>query len=243
MRNTIAIAIILGTTAMSAPVAAGGLAQATTEPEMMPPMAAPVTWSGAYVGGFLGAGNYAGSGQDLDGDATDQDGLILRMNDFSGEAGVLLGYNLQRGNLVYGAEIDFAAMNFSDEEILDDQRQEAATDSMISLRGRIGLAVNDTFIFGTAGVARASVTGCISDDSDSCEPVDVEIATFDGDINGIVFGACVEHMVTDKLSVRVEYLQFEGGWSDKVTYDESEEERAQFSADSKAVRVGISYNF
>ena len=59
----------------------------------------------------------------------------------------------------------------------------------------------------------------------------------------MVFGAGVEHMVTDKLSVRVEYLQFEGGWSDKVTYDESEEERAQFSADSKAVRVGISYNF
>lgn len=202
-------------------------------------------WSGAYAGGFVGFGNYAGTAQDNGGDALDTDGQMVRLSDIAGEAGLVLGYNFQRSNLVYGAEIDYVATSFSTDEIYDeDYRQDAETKSLVSIRGRVGLAVENTLIYGTAGFGQASIFACASDDEESCTPDDDEIVTFDDTIDGLVFGAGIEHMLTDTLSFRAEYLQFEGDWSDDIGYDSDDpEQTARFSADSKAVRIGINYHF
>ena len=73
-------------------------------------------WAGTYFGGHAGA--------DVDGD-----------NDFVG--GLQLGYNLQSGNLVYGAEGD---ISFSD-------------DTFGSIRGRAGFAAGQALFYGTVGIA------------------------------------------------------------------------------------------
>ncbi len=222
---------------------AGGLSGGITETPQM----AKSDWAGAYIGGFLGGGNYAGTTNDQGGDALDADGIVSRLDDLAGEAGVVLGYNVQRGSLVYGAEVDFAATGFSVSQNFDeDNRQDAETTSLLSLRGRVGVAVDDTLIFGTVGYGIADVSACASgDDPDlGCEPNGDDIVTFDDTLGGLVLGVGLEHRLTETLSVRLDYLHFESVWSDDINYSDTEpEETARFSADSSAVRFGVSYHF
>jgi len=227
---------------LSGPAIAGGLANAATEPAMMP---AQLDWSGAYIGGFVGGGSYAGTVNDQGGDALDTDGLVNRLDDFGGEIGLTAGYNVQRGSLVYGAEVDYAAISFAVSENFDDQaQQDAETSSLLSLRGRIGVAIDQSLIYGTVGYGLASVVGCATDEVGNCEPDNDDIVAFDDTLGGLVFGLGLEHRLSDALSVKLEYIQFESVWSDDIDYaTEEAAEIARFSADHQAIRLGVNYHF
>ncbi|MEL7181860.1 MAG: outer membrane beta-barrel protein [Pseudomonadota bacterium] len=227
------------------PAFAGNVNEITPEPGLNAPVA-PGDWAGIYAGAFVGGGTYAGTAQDMGGNALDNDGQMVRLDDFAGEAGVVVGYNVQRGSLVYGAELDYAAISFDTEEIYDlDFRQQAGLSSLMSLRGRVGVAIDQTLIYGTVGYGFASVQACISDDEDAiCDPDDNRTAVLDEMLSGLVFGLGLEHRLSDALSVRLDYLQFESAWSDDISYNDNvDQELARFSADAKAIRIGVNYNF
>lgn len=225
---------------------AGGMATPNAEPAVEAPMAAPTSnWSGAYVGGFVGAGIFGGTAQDLGGDALDADGIVSRLHDPAAEFGVRAGYNMQRGNLVYGGEIDLSGTTFDVEaQYDDDYRQEASTSAMLGITGRAGLAVGNTLAFVRGGVGFAKIGACISDDEDSCEFDDDEILDVSETVTGVIFGAGIEHQFSDALSLTMEYTQFESGYTDLISYDSgTEDDVARFSADSKSLRLGVNYRF
>ncbi len=78
-----------------------------------------------------GQGGDGGAGGRVTGDGGDDDGFV---------GGIHMGYNWQRGDLVFGVEGDVSF--------------DGALDNYLaSLRGRIGLARNDTFFYITGGLA------------------------------------------------------------------------------------------
>ncbi|KQI73463.1 hypothetical protein AN191_00745 [Loktanella sp. 5RATIMAR09] len=225
---------------------AGSLDASQDSPEVLAPMSVSgADWSGAYVGGFLGAGIFAGTAQDLGGDALDADGIVSRLHDTAAEFGIRAGYNLQRGNFVYGGEIDLSGTTFDVEaQYDDDYRQEASTSAMLGITGRAGLTMGDTLAFVRGGIGFAKIGGCISDDEDSCEFDDDEILDVSETVTGVILGAGIEHQFSDALSMTVEVMQFESGYTDLISYDSgTDDDVARFSADSKSLRLGVNYSF
>jgi outer membrane immunogenic protein len=188
-----------------------------------PAYVAPTSWGGLYVGGHLGAAWTTGSAS-LDstrcyyneGTATNElatldnatysvkspvykkcvdSGNHVGLDDTSVIGGVHLGYNIQRGALVYGVEGD---VSFADN-----------IDYLASVRGRLGFAANNWLFYGTGGVAflGGGYSGVISDGNIGNVTYDVS-----DDQVGFVVGGGVEVKVTPNWSVGVEglYYGFDG---------------------------------
>jgi hypothetical protein len=127
---------------------------------------APVDWSGAYLGGHLGAmhalsngsfgttalanGEPGGAGtRGIDGGGGGGGAVAFAGNARSPAilGGLHLGYNWQRGALVYGAEGDVSVPDADSHRVLG------------SIRGRLGGSAGPLLLYGTAGVAFARDEG------------------------------------------------------------------------------------
>ncbi|MFL9503529.1 outer membrane protein [Rhodopseudomonas palustris] len=143
------------------PAFAGGLA---TTPEPAAPVAAPAEdWAGLYAGATLG---YGFNGDDRLGIRDAISGTLLGdAGDISvsgAEAGLRIGYRWQRGGLVFGPELGFSAADISDSAsgVVDGVAStgESTVTDLLALRFQTGFVTeNDLLIFGTLGVARASI--------------------------------------------------------------------------------------
>ena len=133
-------------------------------------------WSGAYVGGTANwaRGEY---------DATGGRGA-------SGMGGGLYGgYNMQSGQIVYGAEAD---INYGDNDTRSPTRKmEQGVNG--SVRARVGYDLNPVLVYGTAGVAASSVKATQAGGSDK------------NTLLGWTAGGGAEALVTDNVTARVEY--------------------------------------
>lgn len=101
--------------------------------------------------------------------------------------GLALGYNHHlSGNWYIGGELHVAAQetDFGNTFTLDNER---------SLRARIGYATGRTFFYGTLGYAMADVNSQLN-------PAD------SGEVAGLLAGIGVEYLVTDRMSLRFEYV-------------------------------------
>lgn len=134
---------------LAGPTHAGGPIDVAPDPvpEAMPAPTQGVNWSGPYAG--LSSGR-ASSTLDLPafGEFEYDDGRVT---------GVFLGYNLQRGNLVYGGELSYgtvSGMVLSDLTLGSDD----TVDTLMSLRGRIGYTLGNALIYGAVGVSKGSLT-------------------------------------------------------------------------------------
>ncbi|KQV43369.1 MULTISPECIES: outer membrane protein [unclassified Rhizobium] len=133
-------------------------------------------WSGAYVGGTADWSH----GQF---DATGGRGAAA----FGG--GLYGGYNMQSGQIVYGAEAD---VNYSGNDATNPTRtMEQGVNG--SLRGRVGYDLNPVLVYGTAGVAATDVKAKEGGSSDSKT------------LFGWTAGAGAEAFVTDNVTARIEY--------------------------------------
>jgi outer membrane immunogenic protein len=144
------------------------------------------SWTGFYVGAHLGFG-----WSDLDWEA------VSNSLDGSGAlAGGQIGYNWQRGAIVFGVEADASASWVDGNTAGFGHSVDWAT----SARGRLGVAFNDnrTLLYGTGGVAWANV--------DYADPV---FTGYSKTHFGWVVGGGLEHMLSQNLSARVEYLFYD----------------------------------
>jgi len=145
----------------------------------------PAIWQGMYAGVHLGWG-WSG----------DADG---------GVGGGQFGYNWQSRQFVYGIEGDISAADIGISEtfvvpgaVLS---AGASIDWITTLRGRFGMLVKpNLLVYGTAGLAIVHAEAHDSVNGFSFH----ESATG----SGLVFGIGVESMLTDRLSARLEYLDF-----------------------------------
>jgi len=185
---------------------AGNLEPAPQPVPIDPP--AVYDWSGAYVGAFFGLEDTAADLTDLDGVSggnfliqdIDADGVVL---------GAMAGHNWQRGNFVFGIEVDYTANGGSGSSDLDivnlDETIEWKTNWSASLRARFGVAKDRTLFYGTAGVATSDVTFGYLNMDGSGTVVEGDDRITDR-INGITLGAGIEHAKTDRLILRGEVL-------------------------------------
>jgi outer membrane immunogenic protein len=142
-------------------------------------------WAGFYAGASLNVVNGA-----------------VEVNDFGSLSGDLeqdtplglhLGYNWQRGLLVYGAELNYMNLSTGFENNSSTRPQQVA-----ELRGRVGFGASDVLVYGFVGYATSSLVGATTDVASS----------------GMAFGGGVEYLVNDNFAVGLEASTREIGFSD-----------------------------
>jgi outer membrane immunogenic protein len=232
MRNQISLTAL----ALAGLMSAGAAAAADLGPYRQgsikdaPPPAVyrrPFSWSGLYVGAQVGYGwgnTAAQSGPTTGFDQSygyDSNGWV---------GGVHAGYNWQYQNLVYGIETDIEASSISGSGIGSLGLAHTTDLNWVgSTRGRLGIAYDRTLFYATAGWAYGDVR------------IDKSFASYSDVRNGWTAGAGVEHAISDRMTMRLEYRYTDLGStnfsSNAVTsIDKSE-------VDFHTVRAGVSFKF
>lgn len=183
-------------TAALALMSTAGLAADLPVYEPPPAMIAPTpmasNWSGFYVGLHGGYG-----WADLD----DQDTGLVDFDDADLEGAVIggqIGVNWQWNMFVAGVEADasWSGIDTDDDFDFDGDTDSPGFDWLASARGRVGLAFDRFMIYGTGGVAFTEF------DHDG-------LGTSDDIQVGWVAGGGGEFLVTDNVTLGVEYLHYE----------------------------------
>jgi outer membrane immunogenic protein len=239
--STAAIAA-LSTTALAA-----DLPSRAPPPVYIPPPA--FTWTGIYIGGTLGYAQGFHSFTDagyFDYGDTRQDqtqGLI---------GGGQIGINFQTGSFVYGLETDFSGLTnkkniYAYDQYGDSYYDEGRLNWLGTTRGRIGLAVDRTLLYFTAGVAygNGSHTRGYSD------------GYYGGYYNyewnssttkiGWVAGLGVEYAITPNWTIKGEALYANLGTStvplNSYYYSYLGQSNGRFQDSVAIIRAGFNYKF
>jgi len=207
-------------------------------------------WSGFYVGAFVGAGMHIVDQQDYwCWYACDAPTL----SEWSAQFGGTVGAQMQQGSLVYGVEAD-VSNGFSHERVVmydisddDGVRWSASWDALMTLRGRAGLAVDRTLVFGTAGLAIAHTNYSAKEiDAGDTDCSTDDCASYSGWQAGLAVGGGIEHALTENISIKGEYLGvFMPTVSDRwnTADPDSDEDFVSWAASSHTVRAGVNYSF
>ncbi len=170
-------------------------------------------WSGLY------AGVHAGSGPDS---YRNIDGWL---------GGVQIGANARMNSLVFGVEGDIAATGIGFSQAGDGFSLKGNVDWLSTIRGRVGFTPTDRMlVYGTGGVAFAGFDLDLNGGGQSFGG--------NGFHTGWAVGAGVEAMVTDKISLKAEYLYSDFG-SDSYKLPDP----ANIALRVHTVRVGANFHF
>ena len=199
-------------------LATGSMAQAA---DLYTPMAEPVpsVWTGFYVGAHAGY-----NAADYNGLWTPSEIPALRGKDFDLDGfsgGLHVGYNWQMdSNFVFGIEGDVTGANMSDfvPHMNPDTGSQytssmaAQIDLLASVRGRLGMASNNSLFYVTGGIAFADAS------FKACDPRDCGKWDASKDI-GAVVGAGWEYKPASQVSLRLEGLYYM--FDDKVNLEDN----------------------
>lgn len=190
---------------------------------------APTTpsWQGFYLGGHLGAGFSDDLFSDRIKSIYEDDEYTDYETDFNDDAGFIggghIGYNFQRGNIVFGVEGDISysdienTLNYSvydkelDNFLSENTEKKIELDYLASIRARLGYASDKFLVYGTLGVAFTEVKG--STDRIEFEYPDTETqylsnSSDEENLTGFVIGGGAATKLTDKISARAEALHY-----------------------------------
>ena len=169
---------------LAAPAFAGNLSAPVVESEpavAATPAPAPVqSWDGFYAG--ITGGSVTGGGASIT-----PDGKAFGMG--RGSYGVMGGYNLQSGALVYGGEIAAQATDFNLEGA------PGKFDNMIDLKARAGMAYGKALPYAFVGYSRGDWKN--------------GDARTNGSADGMNYGLGLDYAVNDKWSVGAELIRRE----------------------------------
>jgi outer membrane immunogenic protein len=189
-------------------------------------------WSGIYAG--VNAG-YGWGDRDWDDDAGIFPDETFRYDLRGAVAGAQIGYNFQADSFVFGIEADGAWGDMRDtvSEFGGFITAESEVEWLATIRGRAGFAWDRFMVYGTGGIAFAEVdtdvtTIFIGSDSDA--------ATHTGWVAGIGF----EGMITERISLKAEYLHADFG---KESFDYYAATNGSADLDLDIVRIGVNWHF
>jgi outer membrane immunogenic protein len=227
--------------------------------------------SGAYVG--VQGGYYWGANNNVDVTICEEFGCELgiliansALSDISWVAdsdpggfigGGQVGYNFQSDALVVGAELDFQIGSGGSSgtvcmaevgcEVPSTSTASSELEWLGTARGRIGAAFDRTLIYATGGIAFGEVRNYLDADLGGAPYI------FSNEESSTRFGWTVgggaEHALTDKLSLKGEYLYYNLAdttmttLSDGVGGPQGRIGTYKFSNDGQIVRVGLNYRF
>ena len=208
--------LLLGSIALVALSVSGAASAADLKPVYKAPPPPPVyfSWTGCYIGGHAG---YHRSSYDQHLSFDDvTSGAEFRFTDGllpnGGIGGGQIGCNYQTGTSVWGIEVDGSWAGSSDSrtyipdaDSADSVAFSAKTNSLWSVRGRVGIAADRALFYATMGWAGARFNFTYNlFDADA----GASAASLNFNVNGIVVGAGAEYALTNNIIVGAEYLHY-----------------------------------
>lgn len=202
---------------MTSTAQGGGLAEPqmeaqTVEPvtQVAMPVAQVIDWSGAYAGLMFGqsSGDYTAT--------FSQSSLPTGSIDPGNRYGAFVGYNMQSGNLVYGAEIGLSKPNFG----IPIAPTVTIDSTITDVKGRLGYATARALLYGTVGYMNSGFT----DTRDSTHT----------DLDGMTYGVGIDYMMTQAVFAGLEYQRADLSGS-QSGYD------VDANLDTIALRVGFKF--
>ena len=224
------------------------------------PVAAPVAlWSGFYGGVHIGGAWADLSTRDLDAawtndytgsinyDPLAKYGVLHTDQSPSGVfGGGTIGYNAQRGGVVFGIEADFGAIGLNGSKLLsvpvlnppvvETAAAHISTGFYGDVTGRVGWAWGPWLLYGKGGLAVLEATTNVSDFNPTfTSPV---FGTVDNTRVGWTAGGGFEYLWNPAWSVKIEYQYFDFGTTSSTAYS------YDFNHDLtiNTVKVGLNYH-
>lgn len=213
-------------------------------------------WTGGYIGAHVGAGRrntstsiISSSNNDFSGpNCTYGNSCVSTASGVVG--GVQAGYDWQKRNFVYGIAADWSWTDLKSSRTTGNNSSSSATitlksgvDWLASFRGRMGLAVEDTLVYVTGGVAlgkvKHSVTFFNGDDETS------NLANHSETKVGWVVGGGIEHRLGRNWSIKAEALYYDLGRSTSSIQNTvlGSTYTSEFHNEVIVGRVGVNYRF
>ena len=192
------------------------------------------TWTGFYAGV---TGGYASAGLGDLGDAS--------FGKPSGYAfGATLGYNHQLANsIVVGVEGDLSWTKIDTSKVVGSAAPYTTYGMdmgwLWTVRGRAGYALDRALLYVTAGYAGASIETTYSNPGSAQPVVPASSGAVDGFRHGWTLGAGLEYAVTNKVSLKGEYLYV--NLAEKALFPSSYATKIDPSI--SLVRMGANYRF
>jgi outer membrane immunogenic protein len=231
---------------------------------------ASIDWTGAYAGVNAGGGvahadmrtSVEAPGMYFLPDDIAQvgDAGAATANPFLFAGGAQAGYNLQSGTMVYGLEADLSAFELNGSRTVTQEyntapgmhfalEQSVRTDWLLTVRPRVGVAISDFFIYGTAGVAvtRIKYTATYTDDFNPPNSA-LETGSISKTQVGWTAGAGCEYALSERWSVKGEYLyadfgRVSGGSVLTAPPPNTDNFSHSVSLQTHLLRVGLNFKF
>ncbi len=227
-------------------------------PAYAPSAVAPYDWTGFYLGVTAGYANGDHSSDDVAGAFLGYPDLANgQSHGFIG--GGTVGINWQAGSLVYGLETDISWLSnqtsFVDPNGAINNFYPSATNRLNFLgtvRGRLGLAVDNTLVYGTAGFAYGQVENTARYNSLVFPTSNTPNYDVKSTRPGWVVGGGIEHACSLNWTLKGEALYAEltpneGTWVSpppgSVTFPAGAVYEDQFNTSVGLVRAGLNYKF
>jgi outer membrane immunogenic protein len=157
-----------------------------------------------------------------------------------------LGYNWQHGTFVYGVEADISGLTHgyrqAAPEVGKGNMVKSDIEWLATFRGRAGLAVNDTLVYMTGGLAVGGVKNTFAPNGDLASSTGAVKSESKTKV-GWVVGGGIEHMWTRNLTVGLEALFVDLGHSTAVTTPVDSEKTTKFSNQAVIGRLKVNYKF
>jgi outer membrane immunogenic protein len=184
------------------------------------------SWTGFYVGTSVGIA----TGQTT-ADLGLGGGLFNTDYELSGSIyGIQVGYNWQSGPMVIGIEASYSGTTIQGTTtcilILECKRE---IESIGTVAGRFGLAVDKTLYYVLGGVAWGKVNSDVS-------IVGINIASDSQDHVGWIAGIGFEHALTKNITLRIEYSHIDLGTEQHFGF-------ADVDVVLDTIRLGVNYKF
>ena len=200
---------------LSLAISAGASQRALSDGMYVPSTAAPFNWSGVYLGATAGYANGFHTFDDLAGAFLGYPGLSNdQTRGFAG--GGTLGINWQAGTLVYGLETDIDWLS-NKSSFVDPNgginnfypSETNRLDFLGMVRGRLGLAIDRTLLYVTAGLAYGEVANTVQYNSFNFPTFNTPYFHDNSTRFGWVVGSGLEHAWTPNWTVKGEALYAE----------------------------------
>jgi outer membrane immunogenic protein len=246
MKKSLIIAAALAAFAV-APAAAADLAMKAAPAYIPMPV---YSWTGFYLGGVGTVGMMGSEHADQWCDMTCSTPVERR---WGGGIGGTAGFNWQAGHVLYGVEgdiswVDFKTNHHVDFRIGGGENIGATWDWYSTVRGRMGLVVDDTLAYVTGGVAFVG-TKFHSAYFNAAGAFNGGFPDVNGTRVGFAAGAGVEHKFSPNWSLKAEYLYI-GLPSVKSTpyvnqnfVPSSPDDVMTHRSDAHMFRLGVNYTF
>ena len=232
--------------AISALALSAGAALAADAPLMMEPSVSSTAgydWSGFYAGVVGGVGMITANVPGDDGVFYGSYYGNIDAADVGGTIGLEAGTQGQYGSFVVGVEgdISWGWLKTNVNSYSDYYESHASWDWLATLRGRAGIAVDNTLFYATAGLAAVSANygSCYYED---CEPDYSDDYTKTTTQFGIVAGVGAEVAVGDNMTLKGEVL-YVGLPSTTFDVPYNSYYSATFSSSTVLARAGLNFKF